>query len=185
MNDTNLRVGLDIDDTMFDFMGAYVKKFGKPKSDSEITYNVQNKLRIDKEFWVNLELINKPDFTPELYCTKRVNPKSWTKECLVKNGLYETNKIGGHILLPPIYQMYYQQGNKANMIKGKVDVFVEDSIRNFIQLNLAGIPCLLIDCEHNIEWGPIGRVYSLCYEEIEDTYYLLKNTIGDNFKQLL
>jgi hypothetical protein len=82
--------------------------------------------------------------------------------------------------------MYYQQGNKATMIKGRVDVFVDDSISNFIKLNLSGVPCLLIDQPDNQSWGPIGRIYSLNKEEILDAYNLFIDTgMFDNFKNLL
>jgi hypothetical protein len=174
-----LKIGLDIDDTILNFWGAYLKVFGKPKNDYEITYNVQNRLRKDKDFWLNLEVINIPNFTPSLFCTKRVSPKSWTRESLIKAEIIrQSDNI-------PIYQMYYQFGQKSSMIKGRVDVFVDDSLRNFIEMNLNGVPCLLINSSGNLDWGPIGRIYSLDYEEIEDTYHLMNNTIGNNFKKLL
>jgi hypothetical protein len=47
------------------------------------------------------------------------------------------------------------------------------------------VPCLLIDSEANREWGPIGRIYSLDKEEIEDAYNLFLTTIYPNFKDLL
>ena len=81
--------------------------------------------------------------------------------------------------------MYNQSGNKATMIKGRVDVFVDDSISNMIKLNLSGVPCLLMDKEYNREWGPIGRIYSLDINEIYETYKLFINTVFKNFKQLL
>jgi hypothetical protein len=175
-----IKIGLDIDDVIVDFWGAYIKKFGQPKSDVEIIRNVERKLRVDKDFWVNLELLNEPNFSPELYCTKRVNPKSWTKDSLISLGLNHYGRLA------PIYQMYFQMGQKSRMIKGKVDVFVDDSITNFIEMNLNGVPCLLMSNDRNLpHWDTIGRVYSLDYDEIEDTYELLVNTIGKNFKRLL
>ena len=71
------------------------------------------------------------------------------------------------------------------MIKGRVDVFVEDSVSNFLDLNRKGIPCLLIDQPYNKEWGPVGRIYSLNYDEIEDTYELFKFTMFDDLKCLM
>ena len=170
-----LRIGLDLDDCVFDFWGAYIERFGQPKSDAEITYNVQNKLRKDKDFWLNLEVINTIDFIPTLYCTKRVSAKRWTRQALLNAGYPDA----------PIYQMYYQHGQKSTMIKGRVDVFVDDSLKNFIEMNLNGVPCLLMDCGNNLSWGPVGRIFSLDYDEIEDGYHLLRNTIGDNFRNLL
>ena len=41
---------------------------------------------------------------------------------------------------------------------------------------MAGIPCLLIDGDNNKEYGPILKIYSLDYDEIEDVYFLAKET---------
>ena len=153
-----MRIGLDLDGTVDDFMNPYLERFGKPKKDSEITRNVQQILSKDRNFWLSLPVLRYIDFVPELYCTKRVNPKQWTRKWLVEHGF--PNR--------PIYQMYYQHGNKANMIKGRVDVFVDDSVSNFIKLNLSGVPCLLIDQPDNQSWGPIGRIFTLNKQEIVD-----------------
>ena len=169
-----LKIGLDIDQVLADFWNPYIKRFGQPKDDSIITKHCERVLIKDKEFWTTLPVIRVPNFTPTLVCTKRVNPKSYIREYLVNN--FGWNKI-------PIYQMLYQHGNKARMIKGRVDVFVDDSVSNFIKMNLSGVPCLLMDSPANQSWGPIGRVYSLNYEEIEDAYYLFMKTVFNNFKK--
>lgn len=171
-----MRIGLDLDGTVDDFMNPYLERFGKPKKDTEITKNVQQILSKDRNFWLNLPVLRHIDFIPELYCTKRVNPKQWTRKWLIEHGF--PNR--------PIYQMYYQHGNKANMIKGRVDVFIDDSISNFIKLNLSGVPCLLIDQPDNQDWGPIGRVFTLNKQEIIDAYNLFIDTgMFDNFRNLL
>ncbi len=170
-----LDIGLDLDNTVCNFWGPYVNRFGLPHSDYEISKNVNRILIKDKEFWLNLPVINKPNFTPALYCTKRVHPKAWSKEFLKMNDLP----------IAPIYQVYCQIASKAPRIKGRVDVFVDDSLSNFIDLNLKGIPCLLIDDENNRKWGPIGRIFTLDKEEIEDCYNLFLDTVFFNFKELL
>ena len=171
-----MRIGLDLDGTVDDFMNPYLERFGKPKKDTEITKNVQQILSKDRNFWLNLPVLRHIDFIPELYCTKRVNPKQWTRKWLIEHGF--PNR--------PIYQMYYQHGNKANMIKGRVDVFIDDSISNFIKLNLSGVPCLLIDQPDNQDWGPIGRIFTLNKQEIIDAYNLFIDTgVFDNFRNLL
>lgn len=170
-----LRIGLDIDDTICAFYNPYLERFGTPHSDSEITRNVSRVLIKDKEFWLGLPITNRPDFCPALYCTKRVHPKEWTREFLVINGLP----------VMPIYQVYCQKSSKAPRIKGRVDVFIEDSISNFIDLNLNGIPCLLIDNEFNRSWGPVGRIFSLKEEEIVEAYNLFMATLFPCFKDLL
>lgn len=169
-----LRCGLDIDDVLADFMGSYLNYFGEPKRDGEITRNVQRILIKDKQFWENLPVINTLDFTPELYCTKRVNSKIYTKNWLKKNNF--PNK--------PVYQVICQTRNKADFVKGRVDVFIDDSITNFIEMNLSGVPCLLYNKNYNQKWGPIGRIYSLKYLEIEKTYLEFMK-IFPNFKELV
>mgnify|MGYP003430292425 FL=1 len=71
------------------------------------------------------------------------------------------------------------------MLRGRVDVHIDDSLSVFIDLNTKGIPCLLIDSPNNQEWGPIGRIFSLNLDEIEDAYELFMNTVFTNFKDLL
>ena len=170
-----LKIGLDLDDTIFSFMDPYLEKFGTPKNNFEITRNVQRVLTQDKDFWLNQPIINRPNFTPALYCTKRVHRKAWTKKQLEINNLPKA----------PIYQIYSQTINKATRIKGKVDVFVDDSISNMVAMNLLGVPCLLIDAPGNQEWGAVGRIFSLDKDEIEETFYLFKSTIFPYFKELV
>jgi hypothetical protein len=168
-----LKIGTDIDDVLAEFLETYLKRFGNPKNDWEITRNVQRVLIKDKDFWENLPVINTLNFIPELYCTKRVNSKVYTKNWLKKHNF--PNK--------PIYQVICQTRNKADFIKGKVDVFIDDSITNFIQMNLAGVPCLLYNKKYNQHWGPIGRIYSLDYNEIEQAYVDFME-VFPNFKRL-
>lgn len=167
-----LRIGLDLDDTVCDFLGPYFERFGIPKKDYEITRNVSRILIKDKDFWMGLPVIHRPDFVPTLYCTKRVHSKLWSRQFLEKNSLP----------VAPIYQVWSQTSSKAPKIKGRVDVFIDDSISNFIDLNLNGIPCLLMDGIHNQKWGPVGRIFSLDKDEIEECYYLFRSTIFNNFK---
>ena len=116
-----LRIALDIDEVLADFMN------------SEITRNVQRKLSMDREFWLTLPVINTLSFEPELYCTKRVNPKVWTKTWLKINNFPKR----------PVYQMFYQKGNKADMIKGRCDVLIDDSYSNVVKAINSGLPALL------------------------------------------
>lgn len=167
-----LRVGSDLDDTLNVWYLEYIKKFGKPKSDFEITKNCHNKLKKDRKFWINLPVLHKADFNIHLYCTKRTSSKEYAKIWLNNNGFNSA----------PIYQCFYQHGSKAPLIKGRCDVFVDDSPENFIDLNRKGIPCLLMDGPHNQDLGPMLRIHSMCYDEIEEVYYLAKEfNIFNNF----
>lgn len=165
-----LRIALDIDQTLADFEGAYNKHYKTDMSkeaDFHITKNVY-KLRHNKSFWSNLAVIDRPDFTPHIYATKRINPKSYTKEWLSKNGFPKR----------PIYQTIYQYGNKADIIKGRCDVLIDDSYSNVVKCNKSGVVALLIDRPHNRHIKTDYRIYNLSYEEIVDKY----NSINESNK---
>lgn len=159
-----MRIGLDIDGVLANFNDAYSRRFNVSDisihEDYLIIKNVEQILKNEKEFWTGLDVIGRPNFDVMLYCTKRVNKKEWTKEWIVRNGLQNR----------PIYQMYLQTGNKATMIKGRVDLFIDDSMSNFISINKSGIPCLLYTKGHGI-----GKVSSLDYGSIIDAYKQLTN----------
>lgn len=161
-----LRISLDCDGTLFDFWSAYCLKFHKTKSYLEnfkITKNVR-KLRLDKDFWENLDLIERPNFEPYNYCTRRINSKVYTRNCMLKHDLP----------IKPIYQVFTQQRNKADIIKGRCDVLIDDDRFNVEQCISAGVPALLIDRPHNQDGNMMYRIFSLDYAEIEDAYNFLK-----------
>jgi hypothetical protein len=163
MKSTNLalRIALDVDDTLVDFMGAYKRLFPGDQNlvDRIITRNVR-KLQYNKEFWENLELLEAPNFEPYIYATKRINQKSYTRNSLLKNGLP----------IKPIYQTLYQRGNKADIIKGRCDVLIDDSYSNVVKAIRSGVPALLIDRPHNQHIDCEFRIYHLDYDEILDAY---------------
>ena len=146
-----LTVGLDLDDTVFGFSKGYLKRFKKwPNYDWAITRNVTNILIKEKEFWTGLEVIRRPvGFEPKLYCSSRVNPKSWTKKAIEINDLPNS----------PLYQIPGYHIPKSRYIKGRISVFIDDSPHQFKALN---------------ESGSMLRIYSLDYNEIEEVYYLAK-----------
>lgn len=170
-----IRIGLDIDGTLADFAGAYLRRFKHwPNKDWAITRNVEHILIKEREFWLSLTPLRFPNFVPKLYCSARVNNKRWTKKYLKDKGFPNA----------PLYQIPGYKLSKVKTLKGRVDVYIEDSIKNFIDLNLNGIPCLLIDTPENQEWGPLLRIYSLNYEEIEDAYNFGQE-LFKNFKELI
>lgn len=160
----HLKVAIDIDDTLSSFYDSYQKLFpGERNMRNEvITKNVYS-LRNNKEFWTGLEVIDRPNFEPHIYATKRINPKSYTREWLIKNNFPDK----------PIYQTYYQLGNKADIIKGRCDVLIDDSPSNVYKCIKSGVPALLIDRPHNQEAGPLYRIYSLDIDEVLFGYKML------------
>ena len=162
---TKLRIACDIDQVLADFESAYNKYYNtnmSKENDYHITKNVY-KLRYNKEFWTNLEVIDRPNFIPYIYATKRINLKSYTKEWLLKNGFPDR----------PIYQTIYQYGNKADIIKGHCDVLIDDSVSNVYKCIKSGVPALLIDRPHNRSAGPEFRIYNLDIDEILEGYEII------------
>lgn len=157
-----LKVGLDVDEVISEFMRPYLERFGTPKNDAMITRICSKVLSKDKQFWMNVPLLHIPDFKPTLFCSKRVHNKKWSKEYLAKNlGITDV----------PFYQVYCQTSSKAPYIKGRCDVFIDDSPSNFMDLNSKGIRCLLMDSPYNKSFNTPLRIYSLHYDEIEYMYY--------------
>ena len=156
-----LRCGLDLDDTIFDFLGAYQEVFPGERNmiSSNITKNVF-KLKKDKRFWENLPLLEMPNFEPCIYATKRINSKVYTRNCLSRHGLP----------IKPIYQMVYQYGNKVNIIKGHCDVLIDDSAFNCYQALQVGFPAILITRPHNINSDYPYRINKLDLDEILTVY---------------
>ena len=156
-----IRIALDLDDTVFDFLGAYREAFPGERNmiNSNIDKNVFS-LRKNKKFWENLPLLEMPNFEPCIYATKRINSKTYTRNCLSRYGLP----------IKPIYQIYYQQGNKANIIKGHCDVLVDDSVFNCYQAMKVGFPAILITRPHNVHSDYPYRVNKLDIEEIMEVY---------------
>lgn len=156
-----IRIAIDLDDTIFDFLGAYRQNFPGEinMTEPKITKNVLA-LRKNKDFWENLPLLELPNFEPCIYATKRINSKVYTRNCLIKHGLP----------IKPIYQIYTQKGNKANIIKGHCDVLVDDSAFNCYQAMKVGFPAILITRPHNINSDYPYRVNRLDLEEITKVY---------------
>lgn len=171
------KISLDLDGTIVDFYNHYLSKFGHPKTDLEITKNVVGPLRKDTKFWLTQPLINVPNFIPHCYCTARVIAKKLIKKQLEIN----------HLPKAPIYQVPGVSLSKYFQLKRSgAEVHVDDSLQVFMDLNLKGIPCLLLDSPGNQHWDePVGRIFSLDRDEIEDAYHLFKTTIFPHFKEFV
>ena len=168
-----IRIALDLDDVLFDFTSAYNNRFKKERNYREnrtITRNVQ-KLRKDKKFWENLpKLRDIIDFTPELYCTKRISSKKYTKNALEKCGFPKK----------PVYQILTQHANKANYIKGRADVLIDDSWFNVRQALSVNFPAILITNSENEHIDCKYRIKDLSIREITNIYNIIIEDINTN-----
>lgn len=171
-----LVISLDIDGCICDFYNPYIERFGIPKKDNEISKNIYRVLSKDRDFWLNLPVINRPTFKVHQYTTARSISKALIKKYLEDNAMPKA----------PIYQLLNYYLSKVPRIKmGGCNLHIDDSLRVFIDCNLNGIPCLLMDNPANQDWGPIGRIYSLDKEEVEDCYHLYMDTMFPYFKEIL
>ena len=173
----NLKISCDIDGVLADFYSQYLERFGKPKKDSEITRNVNTVLIKDKDFWLNLPVLNNLNWTPRQYTTARVIKKQWIREYLDKEMFPKA----------PIYQILGYSLSKYSRIRmGGCHLHIDDSLSVFMDLNSKGIPCLLLDSSSNQQWDePVGRIYSLDKDEIENSYHLFKSTIFPHFREFI
>lgn len=171
-----LVISLDIDGCICDFYNPYIERFGIPKKNNEISKNIYRVLSKDRDFWLNLPVINRPTFKVHQYTSARSIPKAWVKKYLEDNAMPKA----------PIYQLLNYYLSKVPRIKmGGCNLHIDDSLRVFIDCNLNGIPCLLMDNPANQDWGPIGRIYSLNKDEVEDCYHLYMDTMFPYFKEIL
>ena len=143
------RIGLDIDDVLADFVGAYCTRYGmeRPKwwgFDYKFGDRYAELLE-DKDFWVNMPIRTDPDtipFEPVCYITNRGCDKEWTEEWLAKNGFPQL----------PVHQAG-PEGSKVEIAKKeRLDVFVDDCHRNFIDMNENGIFTYLFTQPHNARY---------------------------------
>ena len=161
-----MRISCDIDGCLADFESGYLKRFKKwPQHDWAVTRNVTYVLSKEPDFWLNLPVLNNLNITPVCYCSARINKAEWTSTYLDMNGFPKA----------PLYQIPGYRFSKATALRDRCDVHIEDSVKNFIDLNSKGIPCLLYNNKVNEHLGPILRIYSLNLEEITEAYYLGKS----------
>ena len=150
------RVVLDIDDTVLNFRSKFQEKFGITLNDYwDGTYNIfeyLDKLKDDREFWVNLEPLHKVNFEPTAYLTSRSIPVEWAKECLEKNGFP----------CAPVYSVPYNASKVEKLKELKADILIDDKIENYREATEAGIFCYLMDAPHN-RFMNVGhrRIYDL------------------------
>lgn len=141
------RIGLDIDDVLADFMGAYSNKYGvqEPKFWSFDRAMEERYATVceDKDFWLSMPVKTKPEdipFEPTCYVTSRKCPVEWTEEWLAINGF-------------PAVPVYSGVESKVEVCKKEeLDYFVDDRYENFVQLNKNGILCFLLSAPHNTRY---------------------------------
>ena len=156
-----MNVYLDIDDVIFDWHSDYAKRFNcaiPTKWDKSKTMFKRLKiLSTEKEFWLNLSVKNRPDFTPKGFVSARGISKKWTVESL------RNNMIPGR---SNVHHVAWGQ-SKIELLKAlKCDLFIDDKYDTFKECHKNGIFCLLMDAPHNRHISTPYRIYTLDIDNI-------------------
>ena len=153
------KIGLDIDEVVADFVGAWIARYGGERpAHWNFGYQVRSILREiadDREFWLSLAPIGNPrelPFDPHCYITARSCSVEVTQEWIQRVGLPTRPVINVGL-----------GGTKVDAATDQgLDLFVDDNFETFVAMWKAGIPCYLFDRTHNKKYN-VGakRIHTL------------------------
>lgn len=149
-------IALDLDGVIFDFNLAYKERFGvdlNPYWNGNYQMSPHLKeLETDKNFWLNLKVLNKPNFEVNHYITSRNIPKEWIEESLQINGLP----------CAPVHTVNWDCSKLELLKELGVSIFIDDRWANYKEATDNGIFCYLMDAPHN-QYYNVGhrRIYNL------------------------
>lgn len=144
---TKPRIGLDIDGVLADFVGHLMETSGNEGHIPEhwndpIIRREFEKVKKDASFWSSIPpLISKEEVPFEVHCyiTARSIDVEVTKQWLEKN----------EFPTAPVYSIGVGESKVEIAKKAGMDIFVDDSWNNFVELNRAGICTFLYDATYN------------------------------------
>lgn len=142
------KIGLDIDEVLCDWIGAWTNKFDYPiPKNWRFSYNNKKEFEsFSKEelenFYLSIPRKLDPDeipFEPYCYITSRSVPRELTEEWLRMNGFS----------CAPVYSLGWGESKVDMAKKSGIDIFVDDRYENFVELNKAGVCTYLLTAPHN------------------------------------
>jgi len=162
------RVGLDIDDVLADFCGAYCTAFSLPIPTSWCFDRNFKKHYAEicnhKEFWLNMGEKSKPTdmhFEPVCYISSRDCDDKWTTEWLDNHDFPRV----------PVIHVGIGQSKVEVAKEYNIDIFVDDCFQNVRDLNNAGIFTYMFDAPHN-------RRYDVGHRRIKNLTELFSTRIN-------
>lgn len=150
------KIVLDIDEVVCDWQGGYRKKTGHalPANYWDSQYNTGAELEIlaeDKEFWLGLDCLRRPDFVPHAYVSSRSIPVEWTMQWL------ELNQLP----CKPVIHVPWGASKVEKLQQLGAEIFIDDKFDNFADAMRAGINSFMMDASHN-------KFYDVGYRRIYD-----------------
>lgn len=157
----NLRIGLDVDDVIADFLGEWCKR---EEVDTPTSWQFDRSFiqKMDEmtedgslaELYSKLKPKIDPNelpFEPVVYITARSVPNEVTERWLDRMGFPTA----------PVITVGPGNSKLQAALDYKLDIFVDDNYKTFIELNKAGIMCYLYDMLHN-------RRYNVGHKRLKD-----------------
>lgn len=144
-NETRVpKIILDVDDVVADFLGAYKTHFNITRSIQQWNFSYKTSehlinLEKNKDFWVNMPVLHKPNFIPVAYVSSREIPVEWTEEFIEKNNLP----------CCPVYHVGYKESKTQLLTELDCQLFIDDKVSNVISAQKANICSFLMDNDHN------------------------------------
>jgi hypothetical protein len=145
------KIGLDIDGVLADWTGAWAKVFPELSATPASWYfdrvvgkrfqAMRDAGTLD-EFYLNLEPLMKPEdipFEPHCYITSRPVSKEISEQWLDKHGFPSK----------PVYTIDLKMSKVQVAKNAEIEIFIDDSFENFVELNNAGICTYLYTASWN------------------------------------
>ena len=144
------KIGLDLDEVCFSFLGSYLKKY---KLSTPHFWNfdrniINNFKQMEKDgelddFYLNLEPLFDPKtipFEPHCYITSRPVSTEISEKSLDKHGFP----------IAPVYTVPHGVSKIDVLLDSGVEIFIDDKFENFKEINnQKGLTCYLYDQPHN------------------------------------
>ena len=137
------RISLDVDDCCADFLGFFQQYFNTTLNPYwKGSYKMEemlNKIKDDKDFWLNIPVLHRPPVEVDLYVSSRSIPVEWTMEWLQNNGFP----------CAPVVHVPWNESKIEVLKEYKIDVHCDDKVQNYRDCIREGIFCYLVTAPHN------------------------------------